>query len=511
VHFNPQIEQLVQTALLDTKQGRYEKALRGLDQVRKADWQYAGNQPEIQLAAGVCLSAMGRVEAAIGAFSSVVDLQPGNIVARLELARLHRKTGNDASAFVQLSKSLEIDPSNQRAVCQMIEHAMDQGDYEAAQRMIDPLVSLVTAGASNDPAVVILFARLARMVEREQEAFGLLERFDSSSNRSPGVRFSITRELAKCADKLGRHDEAIKFLEAAHAVIRTEFDADAHSSRVDELLQVWDAETVAGLPRSVPVAGEPMPVFVVGMPGSGTTLVERVIGVHPDAVACGSLPGLTRIATRLDPQNSGVRSLPIDPSKLTAELMQNSTASYSKMIGRVLSLLGNGLQPSVVTDKNSYNAFYLPMIASMFPECKIVHVVRGPQDTCLSHHMNLFGYDHPHSGDLYNLGRFYRDYARTVQHWRSMPEQLGVDFLEVSYEALVESPDAQSRRLVEFTGLEWDNVCASFFTARPAARTDCIDEVRRPMHTDSIGNHKGFEAHLGALEAGLSGATRPES
>jgi len=508
MHFNPQIEQLIQKALSDTNQGRFDEALRGLDQVRKADGQYAASQPEIQFAAGVCLSAMGGVEAALGAFTQAVGLQPGNIAARLELARLHRRTGNDASAYMQLSQSLEIDPANERAMCQMIEHAMDQGDYEAAQRMIDPAVTLVTAGASNDPAVVLLFARLSRMVGREAEAVGLLERFASNPNLSPAVRFSITRELAKCADTIEKYDEAIGFLAQAHGELSTTHDAGAHSARVDRLIQTWDGDAITALPRSEPVTGAPRPVFVLGMPGSGTTLVERIIGVHPSAVACGELPGLRRIAARLDPQTTSEWPMLQDPSQLTSELIQNATISYSQMVGRVLALLGSGLTPSVVTDKNAYNAFYVPLIAAMFPGCKIIHVVRNPLDTCLSHHMNLFGYKHPHSGDLYNLGRFFGDYARLMQHWRSLSGRLGVEIHEVSYETLVTNPDEESKRIIGFAGLEWDDVCMSFFTARPAARTPCLDEIRRPIHTDSIGRHKNYAAHLAPLQAGLDGVQR---
>lgn len=511
MHFNPQIEQLVQKAIQDTNQGKFEDALRGLDQVRKADPQYAAQQPQIQFAAGLCLSAIGRIEAALAAFRATVELQPKNIIARLELAKLHRRTGNDPSAYVQLSKALELDPSNQRAMSQMIEHAMDQGDYEAAQRMIDPAVALVAAGASHDVAVVLLLSRLARMVGREEEAFGLLERFAASNDHNPGVRFSLKRELARCADRLGRYDEAMKHLASAHAELPTVFDADRHSARVDQMIGIWNEDTISALPRSEQVEGAPKPVFVIGVPGSGTTLVERIIGVHPNAIACGELPGLHRIAARLDPQTKGARPMLLDPSLLTGELMQNATMSYMQMVGRVLALLGSGLQPNVVTDKNSYNAFYVPMIASMFPGAKIVHVTRDPKDACLSHHMNLFGFDHPQSSDLYNLGRFARDHMRSMQHWRSMASSLGVEFHEVSYETLVANQEEQSRQLIEFAGLDWDDVCLEFYTARPAARTGCLDEIRRAIHTGSVGRHTNYAAYLGPLEAGLEGASRPAS
>ncbi|GAB5496267.1 MAG: sulfotransferase [Phycisphaerales bacterium] len=506
MHFNPQVEQLIQQSLQLTSQGRFAQALAGFEQVRKADAAYANDNPQIQFAAGQCLAATGRVEASITAFRRVTELLPNNVAAKLELARLHRRTGNDASAYIELSKALQLEPDNLRGICQMAEHAMDQGDYTAALKMLDPHIALIRAGASNDVMMTLAFARLAPLVGREEEALDLLSRIASNAEISPSVRFAVLTAMIVCEDKLGRFDDALRHSKEAHELTKASHDAQAHTERVDRLIETWTPEAMRELPRAEHVPGKAEVTFVIGFPGSGTTLVERTIGAHPDAIPCGELPGLRRIAMHLDPDSgSGVPML-FEPGKLDAEFVQNAAKSYMQMIDRVLALLAPGLNPGFVTDKNGINAFHLPAIAAVFPNCRVIYVKRAPADTCVSHHLNLFGGAFPYSGDPHSLGRYYRDFARTMDHWRSNSDALGIRFHEVQYESFVSNHESTAKELIEFSGLSWDDKCLNYMGVRPAGRATCIDEVRMPVFNSHIGRHKHYTDLMGPLGAGLEGA-----
>ncbi|RNC82284.1 MAG: sulfotransferase family protein [Phycisphaera sp.] len=506
MHFNPQIEQLIQQSLQLTSQGQFAQALAGFDQVRRADAAYANDNPQIQFAAGQCLAATGRVEAALAAFRRVSELLPNNVAAKLELARIHRRTGNDASAYIELSKALQLEPDNLRGVCQMAEHAMDQGDFTTAQKMLDPHIALLRAGASNDVMMVLAFARLAPLADREEEALELLTRVANNPELSPSVRFALLKAMVVCEDKLGRFEDALEHCKEAHTLTSVSYDAEAHSERVDRLIETWTSDAMSALPRAEHVPGKADVVFVIGFPGSGTTLVERTIGAHPDAIACGELPGLRRIAMHLDPDAAPGVPMLFEPGKLEKEFVENAAKSYMQMVDRVLALLAPGLNPGYVTDKNGINAFYLPTIASVFPNCRVIHVKRDPTDACVTHHLNLFGGAYPYSRDISRLGRYYRDFERTMDHWRSNSEALGVRFHEVQYESFVNNHESTAKEIIEFAGLDWDDTCLNFMGVRPAGRTTCIDEVRMPVFESHIGRHKHYTDLLSALRSGLGGA-----
>lgn len=506
MHFNPQVEQLIQQSLQLTSQGQFAKALAGFDQVRKADATYTNDNPQIQFAAGQCLAATGRVEASITAFRRVTELLPSNVAAKLELARLHRRTGNDASAYIELSKALQLEPDNSRGICQMAEHAMDQGDFTTAQTMLDPHITLLRAGASNDVMMVLAFARLAPLADREEEALEMLTRTANNPELSPSVRFALLRAMVVCEDKLGRFRDAIEHSKEAHTLTSVSYDPQAHSQRVDRLIETWTPDAIRALPRAEHVPGKADVVFVIGFPGSGTTLIERTIGAHPDAIACGELPGLRRIAMHLDPDSAPGVPMLFEPGKFEAEFVESAAKSYMQMVDRVLALLAPGLNPGFVTDKNGMNAFYLPAIASVLPNSRVVHVKRDPADTCVTHHLNLFGGAYPYSGDPHSLGSFYRDFERTMNHWRANSEALGIDFHEVQYESFVKDHETTAKGIIEFAGLKWDDTCLNFMGVRPAGRTTCIDEVRMPVFDSHIGRHENYPDIMGLLRSGLDGA-----
>lgn len=504
MHFNPQIETMIQEALRLTNEGKFPKALALFDQVRRADAAYVDQNAQIQFAAGLGLSATGRVDLALAALRRASELSPRHVASKLELARLYRRTGSDPLAYKALTEALSIEPENPRAIAQMAEHMMDQGDYAAAERMLEPRITLIRAGADRDLSAVLLLARLAPMAGRSEEALGLLERVLGDPNLSPSVQYAAKAAMVRLLDDLGRPNDAIAQARETHGLMNLSFDADAYERRADELIGAWDDEALRALPRAAKVDGAPEIVFVIGFPRSGTTLVERIIGAHPDAIACGELPGLRRIAAHLDPSPAGPVHMVTDPGVVTPELVSEASRSYASMVGRVLQNLAPGMRPGFVTDKNPLNAHHLPIAAALFRGCKVIHVTRDPVDACLSHHLHLYGPEHAASGDLQKLGRVYRVFERLMQHWREHAEALGASVHHIAYEDLVHDAGSTSRSLVEFTGLDWDEACLRFPACRPAARTPCLDQVRRDIFETSIGRAGKYAAHTGPLRDALS-------
>lgn len=507
MHFNPQIEQMIQDAGKHAAGGSWSKALALLERVRQADPGYVNNNGDIQLTAAVCLNAVGRHQLAEAAFLRAIELKPKYVPIRVELAQLYMHVGDDAMAYKHLREALEIEPEHSYALRQLANWHMNQGDYETASRILGPMVALIRAGASSDPGPGYIFARLALATGREQEAYDLLSRFTNNPNLSPESRRILFRRMGELCDRLGRYDEAFGHFATSQSIAAKPYDPDQHSARVDELIAAWTSESARAVAKST-VEPSPRVAFVLGMPRSGTSLAERVIGAHPEACACGEQQLIGRIAARLDPAPGANRPIAVNPSLMTQELMNQATESYLGRIRAVQQRLGDA-EASLVTDKQPYNFFHVPIIAAMFPGARIIHTVREPADACLSSYFQFFGGTHPHSHDLYNLGRFYRDYERLMAHWHSIADDLGVSILDVRYSDIVGDLETSARAIIGHVGLGWDDECLRFDRVAKAARTASNDQVRKPIYTSSLDRASNYERHIGPLRAGLAGQPRP--
>lgn len=509
MHFNPQIEQMIQEGGRLAAQGQWARALDAFEQVRKADSVYVHNNGDIQLAAAVCLSAIGRHALAEEAFLRAIELRPKQVNIRVELAVLYGRIGEDAKAHAQLVRALEIEPAHNYALRQLASWHMDRGDYASAERILSPMVALIRAGAASDPGPALIYARYALAQGREREAYELLERFSKNASLPPELRRLILRRMGELSDKLGSYDEAFGYFREAQRIGTQPYDPDAHSRRIEALIAAWTPEAARAMQRATRRDRTPRAVFVLGMPRSGTSLAERIIGAHPQACACGEQQGVRRSSVHLDPgAGPGVRALPMDPGRIESARMDEAAEAYLAQMREVSARLGKQ-SVEVVTDKQPYNFFYVPVIAAMLPGARIVHTIRRPEDACLSTYFQFFGGTHPHSHDLYNLGRFYRDYERLMVHWKLVAPELGVEILDVGYDEIVEDLEGSARRLVAHSGLDWDGACLGFDRVAQAARTASNDQVRRPLYRTSLDRASNYERHLGPLRAGLAGSPRP--
>jgi hypothetical protein len=237
------------------------------------------------------------------------------------------------------------------------------------------------------------------------------------------------------------------------------------------------------------------------MPRSGTTLVEQILASHPEGAGAGELPDVIGMATGL-PRVLGVpEAYPECVADLDRAALDRLAEGYLKRV--------QGRFPDArrVVDKMPQNFLHLGLIALLFPKARVVHCVRDPLDTCLSCYTTAFAVPHDYARDLGHLGRYYRAYARLMQHWRRVFEALDRPLLELPYEDVVADLEGRTRTLLAFVGLPWDERCLRFHETRRDVGTASYDQVRRPIYNTSIGRWKRFERHLGPLKAALGQST----
>ncbi|MHC4430144.1 MAG: sulfotransferase family protein, partial [Planctomycetota bacterium] len=304
------------------------------------------------------------------------------------------------------------------------------------------------------------------------------------------LRFLLGRAL----ERSGRFDEAFAAYQQANETLRAPFDAGAWREQTEQLLEAFSPDRFAALPRAA--NGSELPVFIVGMPRSGSTLVETIIDAHPEAHGAGEFEATHFLIESIALEIGSNLPYPACVEDFDQDDVDNLSRAY---LDRLSSLAPDARR---ITDKYLINYRQLGLLAPLFPEGRIIHCRRNPLDTCIScFALALMPHIHAWSCDLRDLGAVYLEYERVMHHWRDV---LGIPMLEVPYEAVVADQELWSRRIIEFCGLSWDDRCLRFHERARVVQTASYDQVTQPVYSSSVGRFRGFDPHLGPLREVLA-------
>jgi tetratricopeptide (TPR) repeat protein len=417
---------------------------------------HAGSNPELQDAIGTLFSRAGDQPRALGAFDAAVSVAPDNAHYLFNRAAVRRFLGQLSEAEQDYDRVLELRPAD-------FEAHRNRSDLRAQSAERNHLGSLTAAlgavGADRRGEVQLRYA-----LAKEYEDLG--EYRKSFAQLAAGARRQ--REL------LG-YDVAI------------------------------DVATVEWIMHAYPDAGSTKdgapdaPIFIVGLPRSGTTLVERILASHSSVYAAGELNHFALCL--VDAVRAAHGGAPLPRAELVARSASIDFAALGRAyLGRVASL---GFAQARFTDKMPLNYLYCGLIRRALPQARIVHVTRHPLAVCYAMYKNLFEGAYPFSYDLGEIGRYYLAYRRLMAHWcKIMPEGIH----EISYERLVSDQLGETRRLLEFCGLSWEDACVDFHQNPAATMTASAAQVRRPIYDTSIAQWRHYEAELAGLRRQLESA-----
>ena len=302
--------------------------------------------------------------------------------------------------------------------------------------------------------------------------------------------------LGKLLDDAGAFPEAFRRYADANALFKRmqadmgqRFDSEALRRTTSGLIETFTPGFFAELARAD--NRSELPVFIVGMPRSGTSLVEQIVASHPDVFGAGELTHIGQIAGVL--RRDGAEFC----SEWKAELLSRLSNDH---LGKLLRLAPNA---SRIVDKMPDNLFHLGLISMLFPRARVIVCRRDPRDTCLSCYFQFFPAGNLFSYDLADCGIRHRETERLMIHWRQV---LPIAVIEVEYELLVSDLEGQSRRLIAFLGLDWNPACLDFYRTKRTVLTASSWQVRQPLFAGSVGRWRRYERELGPLMESL-GAT----
>jgi tetratricopeptide (TPR) repeat protein len=260
------------------------------------------------------------------------------------------------------------------------------------------------------------------------------------------------------------------------------------SAYIDQIIRVYSKQYVQD--KASFGSESELPVFIVGMPRSGTTLVEQIVSSHPQVTGAGEISLLSRIENGIADKVSSSNNYP--------ECMLNFSDSFALACANeyLTELVHHSSSSLRITDKMPHNFLRIGLINTLFPRARIIHCHRNALDTCASIYLNYFKYSHNYSFDLQELGYHYLDYRRLMDHWQHLyPSKI----LNVEYEALVLNQENISKEIIDYLGLDWDETCLDFHKNKRAVKTASNLQVRKPIYKNSISRWKKYESHLGPL------------
>ena len=307
--------------------------------------------------------------------------------------------------------------------------------------------------------------------------------------------------VAKAYADLERHREAFDHMLRGNKMKRgkIEYDEPANLALFDEIIAAFPKKLMRE--KKGQAASSKVPVFILGMPRSGTTLVEQILSSHPQVFGAGELREMHEVTQAIKRSDGSDWVYPGFVPSMKAKELREFGEDY---VRRVQALAPDAPR---ITDKMPSNFYYAGLIHLAMPNARIIHTVRDPIDTCLSCFSKLFSHEQNHTYDLGELGRFYRAYERLMAHWREiLPKGVMID---VRYEDVVADLESEARRIIAHAGLEWDDACLAFHRNTRPVKTASATQVRRPIYQSSIGRWKPYEDLLAPLLKELKGSSGP--
>ena len=442
---------------------------------------------------GLIAKQEGEFELALEYFTKAINKDPGIVDYHIDLGEVLILLELYDKAATVYKHALSLSPLNSKALGGRGLSCARIGKYSDAFEIIET----VTAEKLIIADVSIAYLTVCKHVGSCEQAIEYAKRCLDVNNLDTKSLMSINAHLALVHDHIGNYDSAWEHINICkkHKVSLGEDDYNPVVQKIliDRLISEFTSASLFSLPATKQ-RYEISPIFIVGMPRSGTSLVEQILAAHKDVQAGGELPYISSIIDELPVLIDSDKQWPACVRDLSFDDVDHIATKYIKNIEKIAK------GGKYLTDKMPHNFYALGLIQILLPRAKIIHCRRQPLDTCISIYLQNFQQGHRYSENLFNLGAHYFQYQQLMQHWR---ENLSIDMLELDYEDMVKEPEKMIAKLLTHCDLEWDENCLHFNKQKRKVETASFDQVRQPIYTRSVNRWKNYEKYLDDLKSGL--------
>lgn len=464
---------------------RVDEAIEQYGQALKLMPEYAEAHSNL----GNALKEMGRPQEAIAHYERSIAIKPDFAMAHCNLGTALDDLGRPQEAIASYEQALAIQPDYTEAHNNLGNALDEMGRQEDAITHYEQAIAI-------KPDYAEAHRNLTRLRPKQEQA-PVLEKLLETPSLSETDAIHCHFALGTIYDDSENYDKAFQHYNQGNILKRktVTYASQSYTAYIDRLIEVYSKDCVQQI--NALGSDSELPVFIVGMPRSGTSLVEQIVSSHTEVYGAGELAALVdveeAIADRFKASSPYPECMPLfnesdalDFAKQYLDQLEESSADTKR-----------------VTDKLPNNYLRIGLIKTLFPRARIIHCQRNAMDTCTSNFLNYFSFGNGYSFDLKELGRHYLDYERLMRHWQSV---FSSEILTVKYEELVVNQEKVSRQLIEYIGLEWDDRCLDFHKSKRFVNTFSSSQVRKPVYTQSINRWKHYEQQLAPLSEILNGA-----
>ncbi len=452
--------------------------------------------PKVRAHLGEMYLGAGRLAEAGEYLSRAIKDMPDSPQVLYRLAQVRSFEGQTDEAFALLDRLLAIDPNHESGIARRAALLQYLGRVEEAAATIDQ----AWARGLENPNLAHAFAGIAQSLKRRPEAIDRIRPYADDSTLARNIRTEMNFTLGRLLDGEGDYDAAWACYELGNRLSKPNMDPGELERTTDETIATYTRSAIENLERGK--AGAERAILIVGMPRSGTTLIEQILGAHSRISAGGELQALPKAAASIPGGRVGGVLPPLN--RIRGNALKRANQAYIDALEQVSP------DAARVTDKLPTNYRILGLVPSLVPGARIIHCTRDPMDTCLSCYFRNFVGQHPHLTDLEWTGIYYRCYRKLMKHWETELEGL-IEMTEAPYEQAVSDFEPEARRLVDFVGLDFDESCLHFDKQRRMSPTLEPEQAGQNVYASSLGRWRNYEKHLGPLIEALGPEFAPKS
>ena len=427
----------------------------------------------------------GMPKQAIENCTKALVIDPDNETAHFFLALALADTTRYEEALNELEIILDITPDNAKALNAKASILERLGHDDEAHQIV---TSLMKQNAIPD-GIANVFARLCHKYDECDQALEMIDNTLKIPDLDKGIECSLLFTLGLLHDRLHNYKSAFDAAKRANELKPYIYDHSKYTDYINQLISP-ELTALANQARKINTSHRVRPVFIVGMPRSGTSLVEQIITSHPLVIAGGERHEIASLVSKLPLMEDIGGTYPECLSRLTPEIINQILTGYDEFTNTLPS------EVSVMTDKMPENFSHIIFIKMLFPDAKIIHCVRNPIDTCLSIYFRQFAGYRDYAYDLEDLGKHYNEYKRLMNYYR---DETDISFFEVQYENLINYTEEVSRKIIDYCGLEWNEQCLRYYESNQIVRTASYEQAKQPIYTSSIEKWRHYESQLQPL------------